>query len=131
VSDPAAGDPTRSYCLVAERQTYSGTVAYVPNNILVRFINFSNDTSASVNGGVQFHLIYNTIDTTTDPLVFKGGSPYYQVALSNSAKYLAIGSAGDTLVNSSVVSTTQGRYSVVLYGLQSTHTLQTQVYKED
>jgi hypothetical protein len=134
VSDPTAGDLTRNYFLIPERQTYSGIVAYVPNNILVRFINFSNDTSASVNGGVQFHLIYSTTDTTTDLLVFKGVSPYYQVALSNSANYLVM--SADTsihtpLIPSTPVSTTQGRFSVVLYGFQGTHTLQTQVYKED
>ncbi len=134
VSDPTAGDSTRTYCLVPERQTYSGTVASIPNNILVRFINLSNDTSASVSGGVQFHLIYSTIDTTTDLLVFKGVSPYYQVALSNSAQYLVM--SADTsihtpLIPSTSVSTTQGRFSVVLYGFQGTNTLQTQVYKED
>ena len=134
VSDPTGGDLTHYYCLIPERQTYSGVVASVANNILVRFINLSNDTSASVSGGVQFHLTYNTTDTTTDLLAFKGVSSYYQVAVSNSANYRVM--RADTsihtpLIPSTPVSTTQGRFSVVLYGFQGSNTLQTQVYKED
>ena len=134
VSDPTGGDLTHYYYLLPERQTYSGAVTFVPNNILVRFINLSNDTSASVGGGVQFHLAYNTTDTTTDLLVFKGSSSYYQVAVSNSAQYFVM--SADTsihtpLIPSTPVSTTQGRFSVVLYGFQGSNTLQTQVYKED
>ena len=138
VCDPTGGDQTRNYLLYPERQTYSGAVVTIANNVLVRFINLSEDTSASVAGGVQFHLIYNpndttTVDTTTaSALVFKGISPYYQAALSVNAQFFVMNSAGDdTILTSAAVPSTQGRFSIVLYGFRDAGTLKTIVFKED
>ena len=131
VCDPSAGDSTRSYLLYPERQTFNGTVITIAGKLLVRFINLTKDTAAAVTGGVQFHLNYGATDTTTaSALAFAGASPYYQVALSDTAKYYVLGTddASTSVIPLTTLSGAQGRVSVVLYGVG---TLKTIVLKED
>jgi hypothetical protein len=135
VCDPTGGDSTRSYLLYPERQTFNGTVVTVTDSLLVRFINLSNDTAASVTGGVKLHVTYKLTDTTSmdtsaaSLLAFKGSTPYYQAPLS--AKYFVEGTDGSILADSVAISSTQGRFSVVSYGFLSAGKLKTIVLKED
>ncbi len=135
VFEPANGDASRSYLLVNERQTYSGTVATVPGHVIVRFVNFSNDTATTGPGGLDFHLTYVTPDTVAHDtaataLTFKSATPYYNVAIADGPQYHILSSRGDT-VNAATAPTTQGRYSIVLYGSRTASTLQIKVFQED
>jgi hypothetical protein len=135
VFESANGDASRSYLLVNERQTYAGTVATIPGHAIVRFINFSNDTSTTGPDGAEFHLTYVTPDTvehdtSMSALTFKSATPYYDVALSDGPQYHILSSRGDT-VNAAGSLTTEGRFSIVLFGSRTASTMQVKVFTED
>ena len=132
IFESANGDASRSYLLVNERQTFVGGVT--PQHAIVRFINFSNDTATTGPGGTDFHLTFVTPDTVAHDdsltaMAFKSATPYYDVALSDSPQYYILSSRGDTVQAAAL--TTQGRFSIVLYGSQSASTLQIKVFQED
>jgi hypothetical protein len=130
------GDTSRTYAVFYERVTYSGVVKFVPQNVLVRFINLSSDTAATIKSGVIFHLTGVKVDTlvtdsSTAALVFLKASSYIQAPLTNAPMYYIVGAQKDTLVSASAVSLTEGRYSVVLYGSKTASNLQSIILKED
>jgi hypothetical protein len=134
IFESANGDTARSYLLVNERQTYAGTVATIPGHAIVRFINFSNDTTTTGPDGAEFHLTWVTpdtvaYDTSMSALTFKSATPYYDVALSDGPEYHILSSRGDTVQSAAL--TTQGRFSIVLFGSAAASTLQTKVFQED
>ena len=130
--EPLNGDATRSYFLVAERNTYSGTSAYAPGTQTVWFLNLSSDTAATVSGGLTFHWMYGTTDTTTSALAFGTSSVgYFTAPVSSSPQYMVVGAAGDTLVAPTAVSASAGRFSVVFVGSQAGSSWQTKVFQEN
>lgn len=122
---------TRSYYVVTERRTLPGTVPYASGMQEVRFINLSDDTSATVAGGLTFHLLYGTKDTTTDALTYPGISDYYSAAASSNPKYMIVGAAGDTLKTATAVGTGAGRFTVVFSGTQAGGGWVESVFKEN
>jgi hypothetical protein len=130
------GDTSRTYAIFYERVTYAGVATFVSKNVLVRFINLSSDTAATINSGVNFHLTGVKVDTlakdsSTAALGFLKASSYIQAPLTNTPKYYIVGAENDTLVSASAVSLTEGRYSVVLYGSKTASNLQSIILKED
>jgi len=132
------GDISRTYALYYERETYSGVVKFVSGNVLVRFINLSSDTAATIKGGVKFHLTgvnLNTVvkDSSTAALVFLKAASYCQAPIANAPQYYIIGAAGNILVQASAATalSTEGRYSVVLYGSKTANNLNSIILKED
>jgi len=128
VFESAVGDTKRTYVLVSERQTYAGLTAFTAGNILVRFINLSKDTAAAVIGGVNFRLISSTIDSTTDVLEFPKGSGYIAVPVSSNPQFQVLDANANTIIQSTAVSSSEGRFTVVLYGYG---TAQAKVFQED
>jgi hypothetical protein len=131
-----AGDTGVTYALYYERNTYSGVVTFIPQDILVRFINLSSDTAGTIKSGVSFHLTgaqqdTSTQDTVTAALAYLKSSTYYQAPLSKAPKYSIIGANNDILVGATAVSLTEGRFTVVLYGSKTANTLQSIIFKED
>jgi hypothetical protein len=115
-------DASRTYLLVSERRTYAGTVPYPSGAQVVRFINLSSDTAATVSGGLTFTLIHGASDGTSDTsatLGFGNVSVYYQAALSSAPQYMVVGAAGDTLKTATAVGAAAGRYTVVFTGSQA------------
>jgi hypothetical protein len=123
-------DTTRTYMLVSERRTFTGTVPYPSDAQVVRFINLSSDTAATVSGGLTFHLMYATTDTTTT-LAFGSASDYYQTPASNSPQFSIVGASGNTLVPATAVGVAAGRYSVVFTGSQAASSWQAKVFQEN
>jgi hypothetical protein len=128
VYESAAGDKKRSYILASERLTYAGTTAFPAGNILVRFINLSRDTAAALKEGVNFRLVSTSIDSTTDALKYSKGSGYISVPVSSNPQFLVLDANADTLIQSRVVSSSEGRFDVVLFG---SGTVQAKVFQED
>jgi hypothetical protein len=128
IFESAAGDTKRTYVLASERQTYAGLTAFTPGNLLVRFINLSEDTAAAVIGGVNFRLVSSAIDSTTDVLKFSKGSGYITVPVSSSPQFQVLGTDASTIIQSTAVSSSEGRYTVVLYGCGA---VQAKVFQED
>jgi hypothetical protein len=110
-------DAAVTYAFFFERYTYSGTVAFVSQNVLIRFINLSSDTTT-----------FYVADTSASGLTSLTSTPYYQVPVANAANYFVLGSNSDTLVSSTSLPS-EGRYSVVLYG--SVGSLKSKLLKED
>lgn len=130
--EPTNGDLARTYVFVQERYTFAETVPYPSNTQVVRFVNMSSDTAATVLGGLSFHLMFGTTDTTTvDPVTFKLASPYYQAPVSASPMFMIVGSANDTLVAPTAVAAGAGRYSVVFSGSQNASSWQAKVFQEN
>jgi hypothetical protein len=122
-------DTAVTYALFYERNTYAGTVAYVPQNVLVRFINLSNDTSATISGGVSFHLKdTSSVDKSKSGITFLASTPYYQAPVGKSPSFDVLGAESDTLIHTTPI-TSEGRYSVVLYG--TIGSLKSKILKED
>ena len=122
-------DAVVTYALYYERNTYAGTVTYSPQNVLVRFINLSNDTSATISGGVTFHFAdTSNVDTLQSGITFLASTPYYQAPVGKNPNFNVIGANSDTLVATTSL-TSEGRYSVVLYG--SVGSLKSKILKED
>jgi Domain of unknown function (DUF4397) len=128
IFESAAGDTKRSYILASERQTYAGLTAFTAGNILVRFINLSEDTAAAVIGGVNFRLVSSSIDSTTDALKFSKGSGYIAAPVSSNPQFQVLGADASTIIQSTAVSSSEGRYTVVLYGCGA---VQAKVFQED
>lgn len=136
VYDASNGDASRAYILAFERHTYAGTVAFVSQSVLVRFINLSNDTAAA---NVTFtlqnaHFPSDTVgqaarDSLTSGISFSGATPYLQTVLSTNPQFLVTSGFGATLGGPTSLS--EGRYTVVLFGSSAASTLQTKVLKED
>lgn len=125
---------SRSYYTLTERRTLPGTVPFPSGMQEVRFLNISDDTSATVAGGLTFHLMYGTTtvkDTATDALVNPAVSDYYTAPVSGSPKYMIVGSAGDTLKTATAVGTAAGRYTVVFSGTQAGGGWVETVFKEN
>jgi hypothetical protein len=123
-------DASRTYLLVPERRTFTGTVPFPSGSQVVRFINLSSDTAATVSGGLTFHLMYGATDTTTT-LAFGSASGYYQAALTGTPQYMVVGAAGDTLETATAVGAAAGRYSVVFVGTQAASSWQVKVFQEN
>lgn len=136
VYDSSNGDANRAYIIAFERHTYAGTVAFVPQAVLVRFINLTNDTAYTGPTGAEFHVVTGpradtvAFDTSKSDITFGTATPYYQAALSENPRYLILSGRGDTLTQATAVSSV-GRYSIVLFGSSAASTLQTKVLKED
>lgn len=128
--EPTNGDAARTYILLAERNTYSGTVAYPSGSQVVRFLNLSTDSAATVSGGLTFHLMYGTTDTTADALTFGTGASFTAPA-SPAPQYMVVGAAGDTLVTPRAVGSAAGRYTVAFIGSQAASSWQTKVFTEN
>lgn len=124
------GDASRTYLLAAERNTYAGTFTYAPGTQVVRFLNLSSDTAATVSGGLTFHLMYGTKDTSAT-IGYGASTDYFQAPLASSPKYMVVGAAGDTLVGATAVNAAAGRYSVIFVGLQASSSWQTKVFTEN
>jgi hypothetical protein len=122
-------DTAVTYALFYERNTYAGTDAYVPKNVLVRFINLSNDTSATISDGVSFHLKdTSSVNMSKSGIAFLASTPYYQAPVGKNPSFVVLGAKSDTLVPTTSISS-EGRYSVVLYGLVGS--LNSKILKED
>ncbi len=130
VYEPSTGATDRTYFLLAERNMYAGTVAYPAGHQVVRFLNLSSDTAATVSGGLTFHLMYGTTDTTSDALTF-GTSESFTAPASPAPKYMVVGAAGDTLVTPTAVGSGAGAYTVVFVGSQAASSWQTKVLTEN
>jgi hypothetical protein len=129
--EPTNTDTVRTYVLVSERRTFSGAVPFPSGAQVVRFINLSSDTAATVLGGLTFHFMYGTTDTTSDPLTFASASDYYQTPASNSPQFSIVGASGNTLVPATAVGAAAGRYSVVFTGSQAASSWQAKVFQEN
>ncbi|HEY6951188.1 MAG TPA: DUF4397 domain-containing protein [Bacteroidota bacterium] len=125
------GDTVRTYILSSERA--SAAPAFVAGSQIVRFYNLSMDTAATVSGGLTFHLLTATSDTSNDtPLVFPGVSKYYYPAkTAQSPQFMIVGAAGDTLVQPTTVGSGDGRFGVVFTGSQTASSWSAKVFKED
>jgi len=131
VYEASNSDQARTYMLLAERMDYPSTVPYPANTQVVRFINASSDTAATVAGGLTCHLMYGTKDTTSLPLAFGDVSTYFQVATSGAAKYMIVGAKNDTLIPATAVGASSGRYSVVFSGSKKTSSWIAKVFQEN
>jgi hypothetical protein len=130
VYEPQNGDVARTYVLATERNTYAGTATFAPGTQVVRFLNLSSDTAATVSGGLTFHLMFGTTDTSAT-VSFGSATPYYQAALSSSPEYMVVGAAGDTLAGPTAVNAAAGRYSIVFVGSQAASSWTTKVLPEN
>jgi hypothetical protein len=126
------GDAGRSYVWVAERRTFASTVPFPSGMQVVRFINLSSDTAATVAGGLTFHYMYGTTDTTTNALAFGDASPYFQ-ATASASQFLIVGALNDTLLSKTgtAIGATAGRYSVVFSGSKKASSWQAKVFSEN
>ncbi len=137
VYEPSSGATARSYYIVPERNLYTNTVAYPAGKQVVRFINLSTDTAATVSGGLTFHLVYGSTDTTTNALTF-GGTQSFTAPASASNSFRIMGAATDTLGNlidtlvpTTTIGANPGRYSVVFVGSQANSSWQAKVLQEN
>jgi hypothetical protein len=129
VYEPLNGDLVRTYYFSMERQTYSGSVTYVPGAVLVRFLNLTNDTTTT---NAKF-IVSDTVTATHDSLttITNGGnSVYIQMSLSASPNFVIQGRFNNTLVAKTQLSA-EGRYAVVLSGNMLANSLHATVFKED
>jgi hypothetical protein len=132
VFEPTNTDVARTYTLVAERNTYTGTTIFPAGSQLVQFFNMSSDTAATVSGGLKFHLMTATWDTSNASLVkFAGASPYWSAATSKSPQFMVVGSKGDTLIPATAVGAGDGRYGIVFSGSKKASSWSAKVFKED
>ena len=132
VYEPTNGDAARTYALVAERNTYTGTKAFPSGSQLVQFFNMSSDTTPTVSGGLTFHLMTATWDTSNaSPVGFAGASPYWSAATASSPEFMVVGSAGDTLITATAVGAGDGRYGIVFSGSKKASSWSAKVFKED
>jgi len=131
VSDPSIGVTTRTYYFYSTRNTFD--VTGVKDSILVRFVNMSLDTAATMLGGADFHLsIGSASDSTMAAGVLSTGSAGpFLVAASANPKYSILSSAdGSSIVTATALNGTGGsRYTVILYG--SGANIKTLVLKEN
>ncbi len=113
VFDPANGDVARTY--LSEEQSYTFSSAGVPDTALIRFINLSTDTVSSFASGMDFMLAGKSVATG---VTFGQAAGYFKVPAGNSNYEVFATSTGDTLVNTTTLSSlaSQGRYSIVVYG---------------
>ena len=129
--EPKNGDQQRSYLLMSERAAFPTTVPFPANTDVVRFINLSSDTAATILGGLTFHLFYGGKDTASNPLGFGDASPYYQAPSSANPQFMVVGSVGDTLMTASELSTVAGRFSVVFEGSKAASSWQAKIFREN
>ena len=126
VFEPSAFDTAREYFLVRERNTYNGSNAFIKDSIMVRFLNFSPDTAGAMN---TIHFRLN--DTIDIPLSYEGVSFYVNAAVAGNPHFDVVDGNSTSIEATTAIASTQGRYSVVLFGLKATSTIQVKVYKED
>ncbi len=132
VYEPTNGDAARTYVRASERTTYTGAVASVAGAQLVRFYNMSSDTAVEVSGGLTFHLITASSDTSNQsPLSFMGNSAYYSAPTAGSPQFTVVGSDGSTLVAATAVGSGDGRFGVVFSGSKAASSWSAIVFKED
>lgn len=129
--EPTNGDQATSYVLVSERRTFTGTVPYPAGQQVVRFINLSSDTAATVIGGLEFDLMTADTSISATGLAFGAQTPYYTLPVSGSPQYMVVGAAGDTLMTATSVAAAEGRYSVVFTGSQAGSGWHVNVFKEN
>lgn len=121
VSEPAAGDTTLVYQIVQSHTTYDGSVQYAYGKTMVRFVNLSKISS-------RFTLQNGTVSKTTATLSFGKVTAYDTVDVA--PQFFAVNTAtSDTVVANTQIGTTEGRYSVVLFGSGSS--IKAKVIKED
>jgi hypothetical protein len=125
VYEPLNGDVARTYYFSIERQTYSGSVSFIPQKVLVRFLNLTNDTTAN---NVNVVLTDTSDHTTTVPI--GGITSYIQSDLSANPSFVINGRFNNTLVTKTSLSA-EGRYAVVLSGNKVANSLHATVFKED
>jgi hypothetical protein len=132
VFEPTNGDAARTYALVAERNTYTGTKAFPAGSQKVQFFNMSSDTTPTVSGGLTFHLMTATWDTSNaSALGFNSASPYWSAPTANSPQFMVVGSAGDTLIPATPVGAGDGSFGVVFSGSKAANSWSAKVFKED
>ena len=132
VFEPTVPGMVRTYSLVAERNTYTGTKAFAAGSQKVQFFNMSSDTTPTVSGGLTFHLMTATWDTSNaSPVGFGGGSPYWSAPTANSPQFMVVGSAGDTLITATAVGAGDGSFGIVFSGSKAASSWSAKVFKED
>lgn len=137
VFDSTNGDTARAYIVEYERQTYGGSVRFVPDSVLVRFLNLTRDTAYTGPTGIEFHVLTGPTadsvahDTSRSAVTFAGATPYYQASISKFPRYMIISDRGDVLTPSTPIPSAEGRYAIVLSGSSSAGTLKIKVFKED
>lgn len=117
--EPSAGIATLDYQFIRSHTTYDGNVQYVPEKALVRFVNYS-DVDAKMQLGTGSEA------KSTGTVKYGKASAYDTVGVS--PQYTIVDASDSTLAQSTVGSS-QGRYTVVLFGSGSSKTAK--VIKED
>lgn len=110
VYDPSVGITTLQRPYIEVHTTYDGPVQYIPEKVLVRFINF-----ASV--AAKFRLYKGsdfTIIRTSATISFGNKTNYDTTALG--PQFQVLSATNDVLVDVAPIGASDGRYSVVLYG---------------
>jgi hypothetical protein len=125
VYEPLNGDLVRTYYFSMERQTYSGTVTYIPQKVLVRFLNLTNDTAAT-----NVNVVLSDTSDHTATIPSGGNTTYIQSDLSANPSFVINGRFNNTLVTKTDLSA-EGRYAVVLSGNKLANSLHATVFKED
>ena len=125
VYEPLNGDLVRTYYFSMERQTYSGSVTYVPQKVLVRFLNLTNDTAAT-----NVNVVLSDTSDHIATLATGGNTTYIQSDLSANPSFVINGRFNNTLVTKTDLSA-EGRYAVVLSGNKLANSLHATVFKED
>jgi len=128
VYDPSTSVTSGTYVFLMERYTFESP--YPADSSLLRFVQLSPDTSATIKNGVSVTFSYGSRDTSFKKISFQGNTPYLRVP-SNGVRFTVIGSNGDTLksVSGDAGLSGLGRYSFVIYGPASS--LQKKLFKED
>lgn len=125
VYEPLNGDLVRTYYFSMERQTYSGSVTYVPQKVLVRFLNLTNDTTAT-----NVNVVLSDTSDHSTTVAIGGNTAYIQSDLSANPSFVINGRFNNTLVTKTLLSA-EGRYAVVLSGNKVANSLHATVFKED
>jgi hypothetical protein len=125
VYEPLNGDLVRTYYFSMERQTYSGSVTYIPQKVLVRFLNLTNDTAAT-----NVNVVLSDTSDHIATLATGGNTTYIQSDLSANPSFVINGRFNNTLVTKTDLSA-EGRYAVVLSGNKLANSLHATVFKED
>ncbi|MCX7985136.1 MAG: hypothetical protein N3A63_09575 [Bacteroidetes bacterium] len=118
IYDPSVGITTLQRHVVDIHTTYNGAVQYIPDKVLVRFLNFASDTA-------KIQLFTNGSLKRASTLLMSKMTSYDTVSIG--PKFRILSKTNSVLVDSTLVSMSDGRYSVVLYGNGGSY----KVIKED
>ncbi|HOV99112.1 MAG TPA: hypothetical protein PK595_06030 [Bacteroidota bacterium] len=118
--EPGSGMTKLDYQFIRSHTTYDGNVQYVPDKALVRFVNYSD-----VNAKMQ--LVAGAVTKSTGTVQYGNASAYDTVSVA--PQYTIVDATTNSTLAQGTVGTSQGRYTVVLFGSGSSKAAK--VIKED